>query len=201
MKLNKFEMLMFLLLIAITFIGNPNANASTLLQVDSIIIQHLDEIKVFPNHRGNYRSYRFTRKYRKTLRNMLVVYPYAKFASAKINKLNMQLSKIENKRQRKIIIKKEYKSIMKVYKKPMMKLKVSQGRLLMKLIYRETGSSSFSHIKELKGGFTAFVWQSMAKMFGSDLKKKYDPFGEDWMAEEIIMRIERGEFNIRKIKF
>ncbi len=74
-----------------------------------------------------------------------------------------------------------------------MRLKISQGKVLMKLIDRESGNSSYYHIKELRGSFTAVFWQSIARLFGSSLKSKYDPLGKDWMIEEILERMRKGE--------
>lgn len=75
----------------------------------------------------------------------------------------------------------------------MMKLKISQGKLLMRLIDRETGSSSYKHLKELKGSTTAIFWQAIASMFGTSLKSEYKPEGRDWMVEEILERMKNGE--------
>ena len=65
----------------------------------------------------------------------------------------------------------------------------------MKLIDRETGNSSYKHLKELKGSTTAFFWQAVASMFGTSLKSKYKPEGKDWMVEEILERMKKGELS------
>ena len=72
------------------------------------------------------------------------------------------------------------------------KMKVSEGRILIKLLDRQTGQSSYAIIKEFKGGFSAFFWQSVAKLFGHDLKAEYDAMGEDRMIEYIVWEIEMG---------
>ena len=71
-------------------------------------------------------------------------------------------------------------------------LTFSQGKILLKLIYRETGSSSFDIVKELRGNFTAFIWQMLARVFGYDLKVTYDPAGDDQTIERIVLMIESG---------
>ena len=71
-------------------------------------------------------------------------------------------------------------------------MKVSDGRILIKLLDRETGASSFEIIKEFKGGFSAFFWQSVAKLFGHDLKAQYNPAKEDIWIECIIQQIDLG---------
>ena len=75
-------------------------------------------------------------------------------------------------------------------------LTMSQGKVLVKLIDRETGRSSYSLVKELRGGFNAVLWQGMAKLFGHDLKSRYDADGEDMMIEVIVQRIEKGELGV-----
>lgn len=74
-------------------------------------------------------------------------------------------------------------------------LTVTQGRILIKLINRETGVTSYDLIKEFKGGFSAFLWQGVAKLFGSNLKDDFDPT-EDAMIDYIVRKIERGEIYV-----
>ena len=73
------------------------------------------------------------------------------------------------------------------------KLTIKQGIILVKLIDRETGATSYDLIKSLRGSFSAFIWQSMARLFGSNLKLEYDPYGEDYMIEEIVQQLESGQ--------
>lgn len=169
------------------------------LQQDTIVFRdtnlhvNLDEviIKRYKKRKGKY--YRNTQQYWRTVRNIQIVYPYAEAANQTIRELNRKLEGMESKRDRRKLIRQEYNGLMKEYKKPMMKLKISQGKLLMKLIDRETGNTSYTHLKELKGSVTAVFWQSVALMFGSSLKAEYDPLGDDWMVEEILDRMKRNE--------
>lgn len=82
---------------------------------------------------------------------------------------------------------------MKTFKAPLMKLSVTQGRILVRLIYRETNASSFSHIREYKGGVNAYFWQSIALIFGNNLKADYDPYGADAEIEAIVQKILKKE--------
>ena len=154
---------------------------------------NLDEVKIKRYKRKKRKHYRNTRKYWRTVRNIRIVYPYAEKANETIAALNLQLVETKDKKDRRRLIRREYKGLMKEYKKPLMKLKISQGKLLMKLIDRETGNNSYHHLKELKGSVTAVFWQSVAVMFGSSLKAEYDPLGDDWMVEEILDRMKRKE--------
>jgi len=165
----------------------------TIVFLDSNLHVNLDEVKIKRYKKKKRKHYQSTRKYWRTVRNIRVVYPYAEAATVTIENLNQELQGIESKKQRRKLIRKEYKDLMKDYKKPLMKLKISQGKLLMKLIDRETGNTSYNHLKELKGSFTAVFWQSVATMFGSSLKAEYDPLGDDWMVEEILDRMKRNE--------
>ncbi|RUT78454.1 DUF4294 domain-containing protein [Ancylomarina longa] len=176
-----------------------NLIQDTIVYPDSMLHVKLDEVKIKRYKRRKRKYYRNTRKYWRTVRNIRLVYPYAEAANTTIIDLNKQLEKLHSKRDRRKLIRKEYNGLMKEYKKPLMKLKISQGRLLMKLIDRETGNSSYYHLKELKGSFIAFFWQSVAVMFGSSLKEEYDPLGKDWMVEEILDRMKRGELRPPKI--
>ncbi len=146
------------------------------------------------NRRKIPRKYRKgTRAYNRTIRNIKTMYPLAKKIAKMIKKIEKDLEHIEDKKEKKAFIKREYKKIMKVHKEPMKKLKISQGRMLIVLIHRETGNTSYEHIKHFKGGFTAFFWQGIAKLFGNDLKKGYEPEGEHIYLEYLIQRYEKGQ--------
>lgn len=169
------------------------SNTGLSIKSDSLVYVKLKEVNVLAKAPRNKKYYRNSRPYRRTLRNFYLVYPYAYVSNKKIHQINKLLLKEKNKKRRKKIIRNEYKKIIKLYRKPLMKMKISQGKLLMKLIDRETGNSTYHHLKEMKGSTKAFFWQSIARMFGSNLKAKYDAQGKDWMVEEIFYRIEKGE--------
>lgn len=165
----------------------------TIIFLDSNLHVNLDEVKIVRCKKKRRKHYQNTRQYWRMVRNIRIVYPYAEAANETIGRLTKDLEGIESKKQRRKLIRKEYNGLMKDYKKPLMKLKISQGKLMMKLIDRETGNTSYNHLKELKGSFAAIFWQSVAAMFGSSLKAEYDPLGDDWMIEEILDRMKRGE--------
>lgn len=133
------------------------------------------------------------KRYTKLVRDIKKVYPYAKLAGYKILAYNEVISKIPEKKTRKILLDKAEDELKKEFSDDIKKLTFSQGRLLIKLIDRETGNTSFEIIKQLRGGLQAFIWQSLAKMFGNDLKSEYDPVGEDKLIEEIVVKIENGD--------
>jgi len=126
------------------------------------------------------------------LRNAVyVTYPYARRAGAIINDINAKLASIPNKSDRKTYLKTREKELKKEFADPLSDLSVYQGRVLMKLINRQTGNNCYELISEYKGSFTARFWQTVAFVFGSNLKQSYDAAGEDRVIESIVMEVER----------
>lgn len=114
-------------------------------------------------------------KYKRLRYNVLKVLPYAKFAKQRYAQLERDLAVNSNKRKQKQLVKGCENEIKDLFNRDIKNMTVTQGEILIKLIDRETGNSSFDLLKETKGGMSAFVFQSVAKVFGHDLKKKYDP--------------------------
>ena len=85
------------------------------------------------------------------------------------------------------------KELVGQFEKDIKNLTFTQGHILLKLIDRETGNSSYQLIKDMRGNLSASLWQSLARVFSTDLKAKYDPDGDDKQVEEIVLLIERGE--------
>lgn len=126
------------------------------------------------------------------LRNAVyVTYPYALQASYTINEINFTLGKIHNEKERKKYIKSKEAELKKKFADPLTQLSVYQGRVLMKLINRETNNNCYEIIKEYKGGFSARFWQTVAWVFGSNLKQEYDPRGDDQEMELIVKEVAR----------
>lgn len=126
------------------------------------------------------------------LRNAVyVTYPYAIKAGYVINDINYHLEGVANKHERKKYIRSREKDLKKEFTAPMKDLSVYQGKVLMKLINRQTGNNCYEIIKEYKGGANARFYQTVAFMFGSNLKQPYDPNSEDKEIENIVMEVER----------
>lgn len=126
------------------------------------------------------------------LRNAVyVTYPYAKSAGKIISEVNMQLAQVPDERQRKKIIKSREKDLKRDFADKVTNLSVYQGKVLMKLINRETGNNCYEIIKEFKGGFNAGFWQAVAFVFGSNLKQQYDAKGDDKEIEKIVKEVEK----------
>lgn len=126
------------------------------------------------------------------LRNAVyVTYPYAKRAGFIMNEINARLVNVSDRKQRKAIIKSRERELKKEFTDKLTNLSVYQGKVLMKLIYRETGNNCYEIIDEYKGFISAAFWQTVAVLFGSNLKQNYDPRGKDLDMEKIVRDVER----------
>ena len=126
------------------------------------------------------------------LRNAVyVTYPYAKAAGKIMNEVNAQLVGVTDKKQRKSIIKSREKEMKKQFTDKLSNLSVYQGKVLMKLINRETGNNCYEIIQEYKGGVSAAFWQTVAIVVGSNLRQSYDAAGDDKDIETIVRDVER----------
>lgn len=126
--------------------------------------------------------------------NVKVVYPYAILAAAKLKEYDLILAKMPDERTRAAYLKMCEKDLQKQFAAELKDLSVNQGRILMKLIDRETGKTTYTIVKEMRGSFQAFMWQSLAVLFGNTMKQEYDAEGEDKLIELAIKQIEAGEF-------
>lgn len=126
------------------------------------------------------------------LRNAVYVcYPYAKEAGKIINEINAKLVGVKDAETRKKIIKEKEKDIRKTFTGKITDLSIYQGKVLMKLINRETGNNCYEILKEYKGGFSARLYQTIAFFFGTSLKQSYDPINADKEIELIVKDIEK----------
>jgi hypothetical protein len=127
--------------------------------------------------------------------NVKKVYPYAILAAAKLKEFDLVLATIPKEADRKAYLKKSEKELQKEFGEELKNLSINQGKILMKLIDRETGKTTYTIIKDMRGNFNAFMWQSLASLFGSSMKQEYnlnDPY--DQQIELAIKQIEAGEF-------
>jgi len=125
--------------------------------------------------------------------NVLKVLPYAKYAQRRYEQLYRDLALTGNKREQKRLVKACEKEIKDMFNKEVKNLTISQGEILIKLIDRQTGNSSYEVVKELRGGITAFFYQSVARVFGHNLKNTYNA-EDDFEIENIIRSLERPSY-------
>lgn len=126
--------------------------------------------------------------------NIYKVYPYAVIAADVLKDVDANLARLTNKSDRKAYLKTIERELNRRFKGELEDLTITQGQILVKLINRQTGKNCFSIIKELKGGFSAVVWQSLALLFSNSLKKEYDPYGDDQDIEKIVTELETDQY-------
>jgi hypothetical protein len=150
----------------------------------------LDEVTVI--NPWEFKSRREYRRYNRLVRNIRITLPYARLAAEKLAAINEELEGIEGKKERREFIKEAESQLFEEFEAPLRKLTFSQGKLLIRLIDRETGDNSYNLIKEYKGGVPAFFWQGIARIFGANLKDEYNAEEDDKMIEHIIHMIDNG---------
>lgn len=155
---------------------------------DTIPFAYLPMVNIYSQR--IFKSKRAQVRYTKLRRDVIKVWPYAKLAGEKFQQLEKELSMTNDKRVQKALVDKTEKEIMQKFEAELKKLTVTQGRILIKLIDRQTGNTSYRVLQDLKGNLNAFFWQSLARLFGSNLKSHYDPNGEDAEIEKIIISIQ-----------
>ena len=126
--------------------------------------------------------------------NVKKVYPYSILAAAKLQEYDQLLAKIPNEVERKRYMKIAEGQLKDEFGAELKKLTMSQGRILIKLIDRQTGKTTYDIVKDMRGSFSAFMWQGVATLFNSSLKDDYDAKGEDKAIEDAIRLIENGDF-------
>ena len=131
------------------------------------------------------------RQYERLIANIKKVYPYALMVREKLTQVNEELKNIPDK-ERKRYLKEVEKDVFGEYEDDIRDMTISQGRILIKLIDRETQNTSYTLIREYRGKFSAAFWQGIARFFGTNLKEEYDPYGEDALIEAIIKEIDAG---------
>lgn len=162
---------------------------------DTLFVDKLSAIYVF-NRPESWKKSKNWREYYRTVYNFKKVYPYA--LRVKEIVLDAETTIAESNftpREKRKYLEKYERRLIKEFEKPMKNLTLNQGKLLMRLVDREVGLNSFYLIKNYYGGATAGFWQGIAKLFGADLKKPYDKFGEDRLVEELVLMYQNGTFN------
>jgi len=132
------------------------------------------------------------RKYDRLVYNIKRVYPYAIMVRLRLSQVNDELNNITDEKKRKEYIKNVEKDVFAEYEGEISQMTITQGRLLIKLIDRETQNTSYALIREYRGKLTAAFWQGIARLFGTNLKDEYDAYGDDALIELIIKEVDAG---------
>lgn len=159
---------------------------------DTVPDVRLGEVRVYA--RARFKNKRQQRKWTRYIYNVKRALPYARIFAKELKIINDTLGTMTTDKQREIYLDQKEKELFKKYENQLKHLTVSQGRILIKLIDRETGSTSYEVIRMLKGRFKAFWWQGIARVFGSNLKTEYDPYGEDKNLENVVLLIDQGYY-------
>lgn len=162
------------------------------IRIDNDTLPHVDlpQVDIFPKAR--FKSRQDEQQYWRLVWKVKKVYPYVKEAARLYHKYQQDIPPGAKRRDRRIYIKKAEDELMVLYGPKLKNLTISEGRILIKLIDRETHATSYELIDDLKGGVPAIFWQGVARLFGNNLKSKYEPFGEDRQIEQIVLYIEAG---------
>ena len=158
---------------------------------DSIQYMEMNNVYVYPPI--TFSSKKQQQAYNRLVKNVKIVLPIAKEARAIMMETAEYLETLPDKKTKEAHMKRVEKSIMKEYKPRMKKLTFSQGKLLIKLIYRESNSSGYELIQAFLGPVRAGFYQAFAWAFGASLKKKYDPEGIDRLTERVVLMVEAGQ--------
>lgn len=163
----------------------PNIKEFTIVGEDTIIISKIPEVEIL-----EFKDYDEKLRYFILKRKVLKVYPYALKAKAKLTAIQIGMDSIPKRRHKKRYTKEVANWVKDEYAQQLKQLTMSEGRILVKLIYRETQFTSYELVKSYRGRFNAFFWQTVAKLYENDLKAKYDPISNrrDMLIEHIILQ-------------
>ena len=160
---------------------------------DTLLIVYLPEVDI--NLMSRYYEITETRQGRRLVSNVRKVYPYAKLASDKLQEYDTLLATASSDAERRRMMKQAEKEITDQYAEELEHLNFSQGAILIRLIDRETGNTSYQRVQELRGKVRAFFYQGFARLWGYNLKTEFDPENdpEDEQIEVIATLLERGQ--------
>lgn len=158
---------------------------------DTLYLAHLRPLYCYPPLK--FKSKAQEKFYWKTVRDVKKTLPYARIVGRTLNAANEDLSKLPSEAERKKYLKRLEHEVKEKYQGDLVKMTFSQGKMLIRLIDRETSYTSYELIKMYRGAFSAMFWQGVAKIFGSDLKSEYDGADKDKIVERVITLVEAGQ--------
>lgn len=167
----------------------PIVLKATVINGDTLPQVYLPEIHILSF--SAFRNAADQRRFDRLVRNIRKVYPYARLAGLKLREYDALMAGLPEKEQKKLY-KKAEQELKDEFGNELKALTFSQGKILLKLVDRETGNPTFQIVRDLRGSFVAFFWQNLSRLFGYNLKEKYEPFGRDRDIETIVQMIERG---------
>ncbi|NOR87408.1 MAG: DUF4294 domain-containing protein [Bacteroidales bacterium] len=187
-------LIIFIFIISLPIFGqikNDRIRPAYIENGDTIFVEILQEVEVYAPL--VFDSKRNAKRYSRMVWYIKKVYPYAKIAGIKAREYDAIIAKTDKARNRRKIMRKAEKEMKEEFEEELKNLTYMQGEILLKLIDRETNNSSYDLLKELRGGFKATFYQGFARVFGYNLKDRYDPLGRDKEIEQIVLLIEKGK--------
>lgn len=172
----------------------PEGGARLMVQIngnDTVFLAFIHDIYVFP--RQQFKNKAQEQFFWRTVRDVKKTLPFAKLVASELTQTNMKLASLPNDKLRKAYLNKFEKEVFTKYESDLKKMTINQGRLLLKLIDRECEQSSYDLIKIYRGTLTAFFWQGVARVFGTNLKDNYDASDKDKIIERVIILVEAGQ--------
>ena len=152
---------------------------------DSVPVIHLAPIRKYARKPD-------MRRYERLVRAVKKVYPLAQQAQVEMARIEREILAIADPEEQRRYAKAAQRELIRRYKPVILKMTISEGKVLLKLIDRQTDHTAFQIIKEFRGGFVAGFWQAMAKLFGNNLKLDYQPEKRDRLLEQIVVYYEKG---------
>ena len=164
----------------------------SIINRDTFFVADVPEVEVLAFKDKSERT-----KYYILKRRVVKVYPYALSAKEKLLSIQEELDSIPKRRHKKRYTKEVAKWVKEEYADRLKNLTMTEGKILVKLIFRETNTTSYEIVKSYRGRFNAFLWQTMAKFWNNNLKTEYDPVNnrEDMLIEHILIKAKlEGKF-------
>ena len=163
---------------------------AVILEGDTVPFIELREFRILSKR--SFKTEKEAKRFAKLIRDVKKAYPYAQVAAIKLNEYNEIISKTKKESDKKKLMKQAESELRSQFEEDIKNLTMTQGKILIKLIDRQTGNTSYEIIEQLRGSLQAFMWNTMSRIFGFNLKAEYDGQGDDKYIEEIVKMIENG---------
>lgn len=159
---------------------------------DTVIQIQISDIWIYPERK--FKNKRQQQNYSRYVARVKKVYPLAVEAKILLDKYEPQYYALESQRDKRKLMKNLEKELLDKHKEELKKWSITDGKILLKLINRETNRSAYNIIENFRGEFSAVFWQGIARLFKNNLKDGYDPENEDRLLEEVVRKIESGYY-------
>lgn len=170
----------------------PSAFIARAIVVDGDTIPYIELNPVVIFSPRQFASRAEENRHRRLVHNVRRVYPFARMAGQKFAHYTQVLDTLPNEAARRRLMRQVERDLRNEFEDDLVRLTTAQGAILIRLIDRETQHSSFDVVREFRGALSAVFWQSLGRLFGYNLRVRYDPYGQDRQIEEIVLLIEAG---------